>query len=238
MTNKTTTVTKAHTAARQAAAQAAEATTAAVAQLDAALAEQAAIDAEFNNDSQGDDLARRVAENASRVEALRRLVDRRRDAQAEAEEAAEAARRAVSVEALGKLIEDMEAWDEDAERERLLAAVRPAFEGVVKRGRALRDRMQAAGPLVRDAIEAGHGASASGASVELDGREASFFVSESVARDWLRSIASDAEVEAAAAAQAEAARRMAEAQGVQAAFSSAVSDNAVRPVGAIPPEHR
>lgn len=238
MTNKTTTATKAHRTAKQAATQAAEATAAAEAQLAAALDEQRALDAEFDRDEQGDDLASRVAENGARVEALSRLVDRRRAAQAEADEAAEGARRAVSVEALGKLIEDMASWDDDGERERLLAATRPAFEDVVSRGRALRDRMQAAGPLVRDAVEAGHAASASGTSVELDGREASFYASEAEAREWLGTIRSEAELAAEEAAQAARAEQWAEVRAVQEAHAAAMSAAATRPLGQVPAGHR
>ena len=203
------------------------------AQLDAAMTERSRLDALLDDGVPVDaeDVAVQVAANATTVDALTRLRGRRADALTKAEAAAEDARKRVALARLRQLAADIDAFDADAERARLVALVQDQYSEVLDRLYSFDERISEARRWAEDA-QGVEGARVqvpprfnSSVPVEVDGRTLVAPATVRGVRDWFAGGLVDERAEARAQAQAEANRaRIREAHAAQARHAQAQTD--------------
>lgn len=220
----------AHAAAVEAVEAARSALAEVRAQLDAALTERSRLDALLDDGVpvEAEDVAVQVAANATTVDALTRLRGRRADALTKAEEEAEDARKRVALAQLRQLAADIDAFDADAERARLVALVQDQYSEVLETLYDLNERIDEARRWAEDAqglaganVRAPERGNYS-EKVQVDGRSLIAPEQVSSVADWFAKGLVDERAEARNRERSEAHKaRIREAQRAQAALQQA-----------------
>lgn len=178
MTNKNTpahrTAVAQRKTAQSATSAAREAVASAEADLAAAVADGAALDAEVSSadDLSAGDLAQRIGANSVRVEALTRLRDRRRQELADAEQAENEAEGAVLLADAMARVAEVQTFDLDAERERFIAAVQPAWTEHLAALYGQRDRLAELGEFIEPLQRFGFAVSEDQHGIRIEGEHA------------------------------------------------------------------
>lgn len=200
--------------------------------LDAALVEQSRLDAELDRGGLVDasDLSAQIAANGTTVEALRRQVDRRGRSVEDAEDAVVVARKGVALAELQSLQQDLDGFDVDDERERLLALVQDAYTDTLGRLYGLRERLDKARGWAETAQGVGVSVTVpprfdTSVPVRLGGRGLVLPVQPSGVAEWFADLRDDERERAAEVGLAESRERDAEARRVQLEHQAAVSQS-------------
>lgn len=200
--------------------------------LDAALREQSRLDAELDRGASVDaaDLSAQIAANGTTVEALRRQVDRRGRSVKDAEDAVVVARKGVALAELRSLQQDLDEFDVDGERERLLGLVQDAYTDTLSRLYGLRERLDKARGWAETAQGVGVSVTVpprfdTSVPVRLGGRGLVLPVQPSGVAEWFADLRDEERERKTVAALAESRRRDAEARRVQTEHQAAVSQS-------------
>lgn len=200
-------------------------------QLDAAMVERSRLDAELDGGASidADDLAGQIGANNTTTEALARLVNRRKQALSEAQGAAETARKGIALAELLTLQADLDGFDPEAEKARLLALVQSQYSDVLARLYEFQDRLGKAREWSKDAQGLGVQVTpprgfASDSRVSVEGRPLRAPEMPSLVVEWFGALVDERKEAAEAAGREENRRRILEAQRVQAEHRQAMSD--------------
>ncbi|MGO1830542.1 MAG: hypothetical protein ACTH0M_00010 [Brevibacterium yomogidense] len=223
---------KKHTEAWRKVKHAGQAVDDAGAALDAAGREESRLDAELDAGGSIDaaGLASRIGENNAIVEALSRQYARRKAELSDAEAAVVVARRGVALAELQSLQQDLDAFDVDGERERLLGLVQDAYTDTLGRLYGLRERLDRARGWAETAQGAGVSVTVpprfdTSVPVRLGGRGLVLPVQPSGVAEWFADLRDDERERAAEVGLAESRERDAEARRVQLEHQAAVSQS-------------